>query len=279
MRSRAAASASSPETPCSVVRRASSRPANAAWPSLRWTTPGSMPSALQRPHAADAEQRVLPQPHLGVADVEPRGDPAVGDAVLRPVGVEQQQRDAADVDPPDLGDDVAPDERHGHGERLAVVAGDERGGHAVGIGVDPVLVLPAGAVDALAEVAVAVHQPDRDQRHGAVGGLLEDVAGQHAEAAGVDRAASRGSRTRRRRRRPGSAASRRGARPAARPRSGPRARACPRARGSARRSRASSRRPGCASCSCRTGLPSVSSQRSGSISANSSGPPGVHDQR
>ncbi len=141
---------------------------------------------VQRPHAADAEQRVLPQPHLGVADVEPRGDPAVGDAVLRPVGVEQQERHAADVDAPDLGDDVAPDERHGDGERLAVAVGHERGGHAVGIGVDPVLVLPAGAVDALAEVAVAVHQPDRDQRHGAVGGLLEDVARQHAEAAGVD---------------------------------------------------------------------------------------------
>ena len=58
---------------------------------------------------------------------------------------------------------------------------------AVGIGVDPVLVLPAGAVDALAEVAVAVHQPDRDERERAVGGLLEDVAGEHAEAAGVDR--------------------------------------------------------------------------------------------
>ena len=69
----------------------------------------------------------------------------------------------------------------------AVVAGDERGGHAVGIGLDPVLVLPAGRVDPLAEVAVAVHQADRDQRQPPVGGLLEDVAGQHAEAAGVDR--------------------------------------------------------------------------------------------
>ena len=69
---------------------------------------------------------------------------------------------------------------------LAVVAGDERGGHAVRVGVDPVLVLPAGGVDALAEVAVAVHEPDGDQRQRPVGGLLEDVAGEHAEAARVD---------------------------------------------------------------------------------------------
>ena len=143
--------------------------------------------ARERADAADAEQRVLPQPHLGVADVEARGDPAVGDAVLRAVGVEQQQRHAADVDAPHLGDDVAAGDRDGDRERLAVLAGDERGRHAVGIGVDPVLVLPAGAVDALAEVAVAVHQADRDERQRAVGGLLEDVAGEHAEAAGVDR--------------------------------------------------------------------------------------------
>ena len=61
---------------------------------------------VQRAHAADAEQRVLREPQLGVADVQARRDPAVGDVVLGPVGVEQQQRDAADVDAPDLGDDL-----------------------------------------------------------------------------------------------------------------------------------------------------------------------------
>ena len=45
----------------------------------------------------------------------------------------------------------------------------------------------AGDVDALVEVAGAVHQADADHRQGEVGGLLQDVAGQHAEAAGVDR--------------------------------------------------------------------------------------------
>ena len=47
--------------------------------------------------------------------------------------------------------------------------------------------LPAPRVDALAEVALAVHQADRDHRDRQVGGLLEDVAGQRAQAAGVDR--------------------------------------------------------------------------------------------
>ena len=142
---------------------------------------------LQRAHAADAEQDVLRKPRVGLADVEPRRDPAGGQVVLRPLGVEQVERDAADVHAPDLRGDLHVAHRHGHGQRLAVVAGDERGGEPLGVGVDPVLVLPAAGVDALAEVALAVHQPDRDERERTVGGLLEDVARERAEAAGVDR--------------------------------------------------------------------------------------------
>jgi hypothetical protein len=145
------------------------------------------PHRLQRAHAADAEQHVLGQARVLVADVQARGDPARGLGVLGPVRVEQEQRHAADVHAPDLRDDLRVGDRHGDRDRLAVVAGDERGGQAVRVRVDPVLVLPAAVVDALAEVAVAVQQADRDQRPGAVGGLLEDVARERAEAARVDR--------------------------------------------------------------------------------------------
>ena len=70
-------------------------------------------------------------------------------------------------------------------------------GSAVRVGLDPVLVLPSGRVDALVEVALPVHEPDPDHGQRLVGGLLQDVAGQHAEPARVDRAATRGRRTRR----------------------------------------------------------------------------------
>ena len=58
----------------------------------------------QRPHPTDAEHDLLAQPMVLVAAVEPVGD---GDAVGRvalDVGVEQVQRDAADVGPPHPGD-------------------------------------------------------------------------------------------------------------------------------------------------------------------------------
>ena len=109
-----------------------------------------------------------------------------GEVVLRPLRVEQVERHAADVHAPDLRRDLHLAHRHGHGQRRAVVAGHERGGQPLGIGVDPVLVLPAAGVDALAEVALPVHQTDGDERQRPVGRLLEDVARERAEAAGVD---------------------------------------------------------------------------------------------
>ena len=75
--------------------------------------PGLDADRLERAHAADAEQHVLREAHVGVADVQARGDPAGGAVVLGPVGVEQEERDAADVDAPDLRDDLDVADRHG----------------------------------------------------------------------------------------------------------------------------------------------------------------------
>ena len=110
------------------------------------------------------------------------------------------------------------------------------------------------AVDALAEVALAVQQADRGQRQRPVGGLLEDVAGQRAEAAGVDRqravhavlGAEVGDRAVRRS--SGRAAARRRGPPARR------ASSAPRARSSASSRRGAAARSASASCSSWTGF-------------------------
>ena len=115
----------------------------------------------ERAHAADAEQEVLREAHVGVGDVEARGDPAGDRRVLGAVGVEQVERDASDVDAPDLGDARARPpigtETVSGAPSSPVTQGRRQ---ALGVGVDPVLLLAAGAVDALAEVALAVEQPD-----------------------------------------------------------------------------------------------------------------------
>ena len=56
----------------------------------------------QRADAADTEQHLLQQPVLGAAAVQPVGDLTFGRRVGLDVGVQQQQRDAADLRHPDL---------------------------------------------------------------------------------------------------------------------------------------------------------------------------------
>ena len=49
------------------------------------------------------------------------------------------------------------------------------------------LLLPAFGGNVLVEVALRVHEPDADERHAEVAGLLAVIAGQHAETARVNR--------------------------------------------------------------------------------------------
>ena len=141
----------------------------------------------KRAHPTDAEQQVLRQAKLGGADVQTRCDPAGRARVLRPVAVQQIERDAADIDAPDLGAHTLAADRHSHGQRRTVGAADERRRKTVRVGVDPVLVLEAVGVDALAEVALAVEQADPDERQGVVGSLFEEVPGERSQASRVDR--------------------------------------------------------------------------------------------
>ena len=60
------------------------------------------PHGPQGAHAADAEDLLLSQPVFLVAAVEARGDGARPIGVALDVGIEQEERDPADLDAPDL---------------------------------------------------------------------------------------------------------------------------------------------------------------------------------
>ena len=130
------------------------------------------PECGERSHAADAEQQLLTDPVLAVAAVE---------RVREPLDLEQIERDRPDV--------LAPDSRF---DRSAADVDLDRDGLADeprGFRIDRLVVLGLAArwVDALAEVAAAVEEPDADERHTELGGRLQVVSGEHAEPAGVDR--------------------------------------------------------------------------------------------
>ena len=59
--------------------------------------------------------------------------------------------------------------------------------HRADLEIDVALVLPVRAVHRLEEVALAVEQPDPDEREAEIGGRLQVIAGENAETARVDR--------------------------------------------------------------------------------------------
>jgi hypothetical protein len=126
------------------------------------------------------------QPVLGATAVQPVGHLPLERPVLLHVGVEQQQRDAADLRLPDLGDQRAPARQpDAYAQQGAVVLAHLGDGQLVRVEDRVALLLPPLAGQRLDEVAVPVEQPDADDRHAEVAGGLEVVAGEDAEAAGV----------------------------------------------------------------------------------------------
>ncbi len=136
--------------------------------------------------AADAEQDLLAQAVLGGAAVEAVGHVAVVVGVALDVGVEEQQRHAADLGDPDLREQVGPVRLRDRDHRtVAVLLAEQRDGQLVGVEDGVLLELPALAGERLLEVAGVVEQADTHERYAEVAGGLEVVAGQDAEPAGV----------------------------------------------------------------------------------------------
>jgi hypothetical protein len=117
---------------------------------------------------------------LDPAAVEAIGDEAVLLVVLVEVGVEEVERDAADVGLPDARVHRGARDLDGDPDVL-----DRPDGHRPRVESGEALLLPAPRVERLAEVAVVVEEADRDERQADVVGRFEVVAGEHPESAGV----------------------------------------------------------------------------------------------
>src|SRR5207249_353669 len=106
--------------------------------------------------------------------------------ILRNIGVEQVQVEAAYLETPNLDPDLAGGQTHRY---LQIGAGriahrlDGQGKEIVG---RIPLLLPAVRIQILPEVASLVEQSDTDQRNGAIAGGLQMVPGENPQAAGID---------------------------------------------------------------------------------------------
>jgi hypothetical protein len=147
------------------------------------------PHRRERPRAADAEHDFLLDARGAVPAVEPIADRTVGVAVRIEVGVEQIKRHVAGAYLPYSHRHGAAGEINLHPELGALVVGDPLDRQVLEDRVGVGDVLHAFAVDLLGEIALAVEQPDGDERQAHVACRLAVIAREDAEASGVDREA------------------------------------------------------------------------------------------
>ena len=174
--------------PSSCMRsRIASSTAKPLWPSFRCRTPGRDAHGPERAEAADAQQQFLADADARVAAVQARGEFAVFGMIALDVGIEQEQIAASDLHAPDFGADGAAAGFDLNRDRLAVRSDGGFHRQLVDIGLDIFFLLPAGAIEPLAEISLAVEQADADQRNAQIGRALDVIAGQHAQSAGINR--------------------------------------------------------------------------------------------
>ena len=137
--------------------------------------------------AADAQDDLLLQPGFAVAAVEPRGEIAILGRVLLQARVQQIQVHAAERDFPDIAQDRAIAERHGDDARVAVGLQRLLDGHVGPVQSLVGFLLPALCGNVLVEIALRVHEADAHERHAEVARLLAVVAGEYAQAPGINR--------------------------------------------------------------------------------------------
>ena len=164
------------------------RTTNAAWPSLRCQTAG----VVRRARAARARRRGRGRsPAAGASRGRRRtAAPTARDPTARSLrdrcrAVAAARGRAARATPATSTVRLPSGTATTHGWPSGVVRALDRRVGPVELLVD--FLLPAFRRDALAEVALRIHEADADERHAEVAGFLAVIAGEHAEAAGVDR--------------------------------------------------------------------------------------------
>ena len=141
-----------------------------------------------RSDTADTGQDLLLDPVLLVAAVEPVGDTAQIVLVLGNVGIQQQQRNSADLRNPDACPQLAGvGHRQLHQHRVIGPVREQPQRQPLRVQRGIILVLPAVGGQRLAEIAGPVVQAHRDQGQAQIRGRLQVVAGQNPQPAGVVR--------------------------------------------------------------------------------------------
>jgi hypothetical protein len=134
--------------------------------------------------AADAEEDFLHDASGAIAAVDAEGEVAKVALVFLAIGVEQENRDTADVGAPGLKGYVLHPELDVADEGFTALVQDGFDGQIFRVEKSVVLGLPVAGVDSLLEIALTVKQAEPDKSDAGIAGGFGVVAGEDAQTAG-----------------------------------------------------------------------------------------------
>ncbi len=146
---------------------------------------GADSQLAQGPHAPHSEHDLLAQPLLKIAGVQALGDRAIPRMVLFEVRGEEVQRDPPHPRFPHPNVDRGIKRGHRYDQRVPLAIEGRPNRVARPIEGRVGFLLPTVVAEPLAHVAVGVDEPDPNERKPEVARLLERVAGEDPQAAGV----------------------------------------------------------------------------------------------
>ena len=144
------------------------------------------PERAQRFHAADAQNNFLADAHFEIAAIKLGRDQAILGVVFRCVGIEQIQTDAADLQLPDFGENVATKKLDGD-EQIGIALAHFANREVMKILIQTDGLLNAVLVDLLFEITVAIKESDGDEVQIEIARGFAMIARQNAQTAGIIR--------------------------------------------------------------------------------------------
>src|ERR1700674_2577802 len=148
---------------------------------------GSDAERFQSAQAANAEKQFLMHADAAVASVQTRGHLAVLGSIAFHVGVEEKQITATHFHAPYFCVNGAMAGIDLHHNRPAICPDGSFHSKLADIGLEILFVLPAIAIEALAEISLTIKQAHANQRDPEIGGALDVIAGQNSKSPGIHR--------------------------------------------------------------------------------------------
>src|ERR1700687_3468275 len=142
---------------------------------------------FQSAQPAHAQKKFLMHAHAAVAPVQTRGHLAVLGSIAFHVGVEEKKIATTHFHAPYFRVDSAVAGIDLHQDRSAIFPNGRFHRKLAYVGLEVLFVLPAVAIETLAEISLAIKQAHANQRDPEIGSALDVIAGQNSKSTGIHR--------------------------------------------------------------------------------------------